>query len=337
MSTDQIVFEEKNEQFGFTQLPNVVLTSTVLNPTEVRIYAILRRYASMPNGAMPSVPTICAEANISKTTYSRAIKTFVRSAQNPQPKIPLITAIHRANQTNLFKIHKIKDVLVEKLKPTIAMEESDREQLKAKHKSKKSKKGRFQNETPIENPREFQNDTPRVGFKMKLRSVSNRNTNNIELSNIDNNKEQEQKDVVVFLKKEIKNTFEKTVTNGTAKQMITTFQAHGKTIDEGLSLLTEINQEYSSAFGHAPTIKEMQSLLVALLENNREFSEILKGTIAYFQRKNQSIYNPVGSLLNAIEKGFVLQQEDKEAAAQRGSVEAAKKIEATKKLLEMYQ
>jgi hypothetical protein len=56
---DQIVFEDTNEQYGFTQNPNVVLTSTVLNPTEKIVYEILRRYATMPGGAHPGAATIC--------------------------------------------------------------------------------------------------------------------------------------------------------------------------------------------------------------------------------------------------------------------------------------
>lgn len=86
---DQIIFEDKSEQFGYTPIPNAVLTSTVLSPVEVRIYAILRRYASLPQGAMPSAPSICAEANISKATYNRAIKKFIKSDTNPNPEAVL--------------------------------------------------------------------------------------------------------------------------------------------------------------------------------------------------------------------------------------------------------
>lgn len=177
---NQIVFEDKNEQYGFIQVPTVIATSTVLSPTAVRIYLILRRYASMPKGAMPSIPTICVEANISKATYNREIKTFVRSTENPNPAVPLITAIHRKNATNIFKIHKLTDQLIAKLKPAVTMEETKLEKLKAKYKKKTKRKSTSQNETPIENARESQIETYQSGYQIETPRVSNCDTSYIE-------------------------------------------------------------------------------------------------------------------------------------------------------------
>lgn len=177
---DHIIFEDKNDQYGFTQVPNVVLTSTVLSPTAVRIYTILRRYASMPKGAMPSVPTICVEANISKATYNREIKTFIRSTENPNPAVPLISVIHRPNKSNIFKVHKLTEQLIAKLKPAVAMEKVEVEKLKAKYKRKSKKKSASQNETPFENTRESQNETYLLASQNETPGVSNCDTSNIE-------------------------------------------------------------------------------------------------------------------------------------------------------------
>lgn len=177
---DHIIFEDKNDQYGFTQVPNVVLTSTVLSPTAVRIYTILRRYASMPKGAMPSVPTICVEANISKATYNREIKTFIRSTENPNPAVPLISVIHRPNKSNIFKVHKLTEQLIAKLKPAVAMEKVEVEKLKAKYKRKSKKKSASQNETPFENTRESQNETHLLASQNETPGVSNCDTSNIE-------------------------------------------------------------------------------------------------------------------------------------------------------------
>ncbi len=177
---NQIVFEDKNEQYGFIQVPTVIATSTVLSPTAVRIYIILRRYASMPKGAMPSVPTICVEAQISKSTYNREIKTFVRSTQNPNPAVPLITAIHRRNATSVFKIHKLTDQLIAKLKPAVMMEETELKMMKAKYKKKTKRKSGYQIETPIENTRESQNETYQSGYQIETPGVSNCDTSYID-------------------------------------------------------------------------------------------------------------------------------------------------------------
>jgi hypothetical protein len=167
---DQIVFEDTNEQYGFTQSPNVVLTSTVLNPTEKIVYEILRRYATMPGGAHPGAATICLEANISDATYKRAIKTFVRSSSNPKPKIPLITAVRRPNQTNKFYVHKITPELIDLLKPAIAMSKQEREQhRKAFNRRKKSKSG-AQNEPSIENTGKAQNEPTPQNTKSRVQN-----------------------------------------------------------------------------------------------------------------------------------------------------------------------
>jgi hypothetical protein len=221
---DQIVFEDENERHGFTQIPNVVLTSTVLSPTAVRIYGILRRYASMPKGAMPSVPTVCIEANISKATYNREVKTFIRSTENPNPAIPLITAIHRRNKSNVFKIHKLTDQLIALLKPAITMEETDLERLKEKYKKKGKKKGGSQNETPIENTRESQIDTHQGTSQNETPGVSNCDTNNIE-----HKQDRQRRDVVVsHYQEEFKKLFNAELTDKDAKAFFLEAKKNGK-------------------------------------------------------------------------------------------------------------
>lgn len=221
---DQIVFEDENERHGFTQIPNVVLTSTVLSPTAVRIYCILRRYASMPKGAMPSVPTVCIEANISKATYNREIKTFIRSTENPNPAIPLITAIHRRNKSNVFKIHKLTDQLIALLKPAITMADKELERLKEKYKKKGKKKGGSQNATPIENTRESQFDTHQSTSQIETPGVSNRDTNNIE------HKQDRQRrgSVVASYQEEFKKLFNVEFTDKDAKAFFLEAKKNGK-------------------------------------------------------------------------------------------------------------
>jgi hypothetical protein len=234
---DQIVFEDKNEQYGFVQIPTVVMTSTVLSPAAVRIYGILRRYASMPEGAMPSVATICVEAQISKSTYSREIKKFIRSSENPNPPTPLVTAIHRKNKTNVFKIHKLTDQLIEKLKPTVMMEETELKKMKEKYKKKKSKnnqKGGSQIETPIENTRESQIDTPQSGFQIETPNtpsgVSNRDPNYID--NKLYRQQQTKNVVVVEAQKKFEKLFDKTLSTKKAEEFAKMAEENGKDLIE---------------------------------------------------------------------------------------------------------
>lgn len=303
MDKDQIVFEDKAEQFGFTQIPNVVLTSTVLNPTEVRIYAILRRYASMPNGAMPAVATICLEANISNATYKRAIKTFIRSSHNPKPKIPLITSVQRPNDTSVYKIHKITDQLTELLKPAIAMSKKERDEFRKSFREKKRKKERVQNEPSIKNTREAQNEPSRVGLKINPLGGSKRTPSNIDISNIDNNI-QEKKDVVVVLKNKIKEKLGQKIGDRIAIELVTTFEKHGKRIDRIVASLAYVIEQCQKAFDQTLSIKEAHAILAAIFENDADFNEVLNNTVAYFKQKGESVANPVGVLINAMEKGF---------------------------------
>ncbi|WP_176786581.1 helix-turn-helix domain-containing protein [Thermoactinomyces sp. DSM 45892] len=233
MSTtqDKAVFESENESLGFTIIPNVILTSTVLTPTEKIVYGILRRYANLPKGCMPAVSTVCLEANISKATYNRAIKTFIRSTENPNPAIPLITIIHRPNQSNEFKFHDITDHLVELLKSAVQMEEEEKKIAKAKKKRKKAaskSKSGSQNDTPIENTGESQNETHIQTSQNETPPVSNCDTSNNEL----NKKEQQQpevleKDVVVVVDF-IQEKFQKLYTAKQVKRLLTLAKNHGE-------------------------------------------------------------------------------------------------------------
>jgi hypothetical protein len=253
-NVDRIVFEDKNEEFGFTQLPNVVLTSTVLNPTEVRVYAILRRYASLPKGAMPSVQTICMEANISKATYNRAIKRFVRSTENPSPEIPLVTAIHRPNQSNVYKIHKLSNGLIEKLRPLVAMEANEVKQLKEQSKKAKGKrKGGSQNETSIENTRVSQNETHPRGLKMRPTPSQIETQVILNLSNIDNNNQEQNQNRVVVVVDKVEKALQAKITKQQASKLIALADEHGKDvlvcIDDTVSHLKRTGEVVKSPFG----------------------------------------------------------------------------------------
>ncbi|SDY83583.1 hypothetical protein [Thermoactinomyces sp. DSM 45892] len=249
MSTtqDKAVFESENERLGFTMIPNVILTSTVLTPTEKIVYGILRRYASLPQGCMPAVSTVCLEAHISKATYNRAIKTFIRSTENPNPTIPLITIIHRPNQSNVFKFHDISDQLVELLRSAVRMEEEEKKIAKAKKKrTKKSSKSQSgsQNETPIENTRESHFETPPQTSQNETCPVSNCDTNNIEL-----NKQQQQhteldKNVVVVVDL-INEKFGKKVRPKQAKDLLTLAEQN----DVDISDCIQNAKDYHDAVG----------------------------------------------------------------------------------------
>lgn len=236
---DQIVFEDENEQYGFTQVPNVILTSTVLSPTAVRIYTILRRYAGMPKGAMPSVPTICVEANISKATYNREIKTFIESTENPNPAVPLITVIHRPNDTNMFKFRKLTKQLIAKLKPTVAMEKDELKKLKEKYKRKSKKKSTSQNETPIENTRESQNETHLGVSQNETPGVSNCDPNNIE------NKQYRQRrsGVVASYQEEFKKLFNQELSEQDAKAFAQEAVKNGKDLRDYIHYVSKAQEK----------------------------------------------------------------------------------------------
>lgn len=125
---DIIVFEDLNDKLGEVKAFNSVITSTVLSPAAVRIYLNFLRYArkaslSEDGAIFPKVETICRDCNISKATYQRQIKTFVRSSANPNPDVPLVSSKRRFNQSNIYTIHKITDEIVHKLKPTVLEED----------------------------------------------------------------------------------------------------------------------------------------------------------------------------------------------------------------------
>jgi hypothetical protein len=251
MSKDQIVFEEKDEQYGFIQLSNVVLTSTILTPIEKVIYAILRRYASMEKGAMPSIPTIILEANISKSTYQRAVNKFIRSDKNPNPEIPLITSIKRKNKSNLFKIHKLTDPLIQKLHPAVSMSEAEKEQYHETYKKKKKKSG-VQNETIQKNKGKSQIEPHQVGFILNPLEGSNRTPSNIELNNIEQQQQEHQKNVVV-VRDEFEKTFEKKITKKQAEDLIKLAIENDKdvldAIKETATHFKQKNQQPDSAVG----------------------------------------------------------------------------------------
>lgn len=227
----EVELENPGEKYGFTMQSNIILTSTILTPVEKTIIAVLRRYGTMPNGAHPSIATICSEANISRSTYNRAIKTFVYSSANKKPKVRLITCIHRPNATSKFKFHTLTDELIQKLKPVITMSQEERDERLEKFQSKPSKKSKqstCQNDTPIDISRENQNDTPK-GCQNDTPVVSNRHTNNIDLINIEQQQQTEnQDDVVVSFQNEIKEHLQTEIPEKTIKALLAEVEKNGK-------------------------------------------------------------------------------------------------------------
>lgn len=298
--TNKIVFEDQNEKFGFTQIPNVVLTSTVLNPTEKCIYGILRRYASMNDGAMPSVATICIEVNISASTYKRAIKSFIRSSHNPNPKVPLVTAIRRPNDTNIYKIHRITNELIELLKPAIAMDKKKKDKLKKRFKSQRKQSG-VHFEPSIENTRKAQNEPPGVGLILSLPEGSNRAPNNNDTNNIDNNKQE--KDVVVEgnIEKEEKGS---------------DWKLHSQ------NDVANLRKEMEEVFDQEMTEEAAKELITLADQNNRHINEYFRAMKTRSEKKKEKPWNPVGALRKYVENDWTLPSLHEESK-QKKSLECA--------------
>ena len=246
-SKDYIVFEDKNYRCGFTQLPNVVLTSTVLDPTDKMIYAILLRYATMEHGALPSASTICLEANISVTTYKRSIKKFIKSATNPKPIIPLITAIQRTGTSNIFKIHRITDRIITKLKAAVTFSKDEKKRAKKQPKTAKKNVKNEKRKPLVSKEKEKhlgQNEPGGVGQNEPLIILTT--------NNIDNNNGETKKNVVVVID-EIKEKLQKTITKKQAESLLELAAQHEKNvldcIKETATYFEQSKKERKSTYG----------------------------------------------------------------------------------------
>ncbi len=272
MSKDYIVFEDKNYRCGFTQLPNVVLTSTVLDPTDKVIYGILLRYATMEHGALPSVPTICLEANISVNTYRRSIKKFIKSATNPKPEVTLITAIQRTGTSNVFKIHRITDRIIAKLKAVVTFSKEQKNDQKRVKKLQKTSKKSAKNETskPLA-PKEYEKHPVQNGGGTPTQNGGGTPTQNDPLiilttNNIDNNKESNKN--VVVVQDEFKEKLQKTITK-----------------------------------------KQAEGLIQLAVQHEKNVLDCIKETVVYFEQSKKEKKNPYGAVYHAIINGWDVQTE----------------------------
>jgi hypothetical protein len=261
---DRIAHEDKNYRYGFTQLPNIVLTSTVLDPTDKIIYGILLRYATMEKGAFPEASTVCLEANISLSTYRRSIKKFIKSDTNPKPEVTLITATQREGTSNLYIIHIITNRIIEKLKAVVTFSKEAKKRAKkqpkmgkkgAKKKAPKPliSKGNLHNLGQNDTPPPSQNDTPPPSQNDTLVIL---NINNIE-------QQQENQKNVVVVQDEFKKSFEKTITK-----------------------------------------KQAEELIKLAIENEKSIVDCIEETVTYYKQSGKEKKNSYGAVIYAITTGW---------------------------------
>src|SRR5690606_8692868 len=121
-------------------------------------------------------------------------------------------------KSSIFKIHKINDYLIEKLKPVVSLSQIEKKIIKSQ--KRQSKKRLSQNETtyPYQNETTYpyQNETT-YPYQNETRIIKNNNK-------IDNNKQERNDDVVVVeeieeVRRKVKETFNQTIPTKPAKKL----------------------------------------------------------------------------------------------------------------------